>query len=236
MTSSPSPSALRRFDTYTCTGLGRGRRRLLPPHRVDQAIGRDHLAAVQQQHRQQRPHLRRAHRHRPTVLDDLQRPQDPKLDQAHGPPRQRYHRFGPASWRLCARPLAISKPASSAPSPAGRMVSSIGRTGRPRTTGGRAACSPTITSRRPWRSHSPSARSFQPPPPRAGGPDPSGASYTIPQTPVVRITTPASGFDWGDAGIGAAGGLALAMLGVGGGLVISHQRPRRTHPTTGPPT
>jgi hypothetical protein len=63
-------------------------------------------------------------------------------------------------------------------------------------------------------------------------PDPAGASFTIPQTPVVRIITPASGFDWGDAGIGAAGGLALAILGVGGGLVISHQRPRRARPTT----
>ena len=53
------------------------------------------------------------------------------------------------------------------------------------------------------------------------------AARTAPQA-VVRIQTPPSGFDWGDAGIGAAGGLALAMLGVGGGLVISHQRPRRT--------
>jgi len=64
------------------------------------------------------------------------------------------------------------------------------------------------------------------------GPDPSGASFAIPQTPVVRITTPASGFDWADAGIGAAGGVALAMLGLGGALVISHQRPRRTRHTT----
>jgi hypothetical protein len=64
------------------------------------------------------------------------------------------------------------------------------------------------------------------------GPDPSGASFTIPQTPIVRITTPTGGFDWGDAGIGAAGGLAVAMLGVGGGLVFSHQRPRRARPTT----
>jgi hypothetical protein len=70
---------------------------------------------------------------------------------------------------------------------------------------------------------------------RPVGPDPTGASFTIPQTPVVRITTPASGFDWGDAGIGAAGGLALAMLGVGGGLVISQQRPRRIRQTTGLP-
>jgi hypothetical protein len=59
------------------------------------------------------------------------------------------------------------------------------------------------------------------------GPDPSGASFTIPQTPVVRITTPATGFDWADAGIGAAGGLALAMLGVGGALAVSGRRTSR---------
>jgi hypothetical protein len=49
---------------------------------------------------------------------------------------------------------------------------------------------------------------------------------------VVRVQAPQGGFDWGDAGIGAAGGLALAMLGIGGGLVISRQRPRRARPTT----
>jgi hypothetical protein len=68
------------------------------------------------------------------------------------------------------------------------------------------------------------------------GPDPNGPSFAIPQSPVVRITTPARGFDWGDAGIGAAGGLALAMLGVGGGLVISHHRPRRTRDSTALPS
>lgn len=52
---------------------------------------------------------------------------------------------------------------------------------------------------------------------------------------VVRVHAPQSGFDWGDAGIGAAGGLALALLGVGGGLVISHQHPRRTRTTTSLP-
>ena len=54
---------------------------------------------------------------------------------------------------------------------------------------------------------------------------------TVPQA-AVRIQAPSSGFDWGDAGIGAAGGLALAMLGLGGAIVISHQRPRRTRHTT----
>jgi hypothetical protein len=47
---------------------------------------------------------------------------------------------------------------------------------------------------------------------------------------------PPSGFDWGDAGIGAAGGLVLAMLGLGGGLVISHRRPRRSCHTTALPS
>jgi hypothetical protein len=52
--------------------------------------------------------------------------------------------------------------------------------------------------------------------------------------PVVRLQAPASGFDWGDAGIGAAGGLALSMLGLGGALLIS-QRPRRTGHSTARP-
>jgi hypothetical protein len=49
---------------------------------------------------------------------------------------------------------------------------------------------------------------------------------------VVQVQTPQSGFDWGDAGIGAAGGVALAMLGLGGALVITH-RPKRTRHNTG---
>ena len=36
-----------------------------------------------------------------------------------------------------------------------------------------------------------------------------------PQPLIVRVDD--SGFHWGDAGIGAAGGLLLAMLGLGGG-------------------
>jgi hypothetical protein len=44
---------------------------------------------------------------------------------------------------------------------------------------------------------------------------------------IVRIQTPPKGFDWGDASIGAAGGLALAAIGVGGGLVLSQRRGRR---------
>ena len=50
--------------------------------------------------------------------------------------------------------------------------------------------------------------------------------------PVVRIQAPTSGFDWGDAGIGAAGGFALSMIGIGGALAVSQRRPRRTRQTT----
>jgi hypothetical protein len=45
--------------------------------------------------------------------------------------------------------------------------------------------------------------------------------------PVVTVQAPANGFDWGDAGIGAAGGLALSMIGLGGALAVSQHRTRR---------
>lgn len=53
---------------------------------------------------------------------------------------------------------------------------------------------------------------------------------TIPATPptIVRVSATNGGFDWGDAGIGAAGGLALSMVGVGGALAVSQRRTRRT--------
>lgn len=44
----------------------------------------------------------------------------------------------------------------------------------------------------------------------------------------VRVTTQRSGFDWGDAGVGAAGGFALSLVGLGGALTISQNRARRT--------
>jgi len=49
--------------------------------------------------------------------------------------------------------------------------------------------------------------------------------------PVVRIQVPASGFDWADAGIGAAGGFALSMIGLGAALAVSQHRTRRNRQT-----
>ena len=44
--------------------------------------------------------------------------------------------------------------------------------------------------------------------------------------PVVEVRGPSGGFDWGDAGIGAAGMLALFSIGAGSALLISGRRRR----------
>jgi hypothetical protein len=55
-------------------------------------------------------------------------------------------------------------------------------------------------------------------------PPPAPASTSSqPAVQVVRVPAP-GGFDWGDAGIGAAGGFGLSMLAIGGGLVIAKRR------------
>jgi hypothetical protein len=41
---------------------------------------------------------------------------------------------------------------------------------------------------------------------------------------IVRISAHDGGFDWGDAGIGAASGFALSMIGLGGALAVSQRR------------
>jgi hypothetical protein len=53
-------------------------------------------------------------------------------------------------------------------------------------------------------------------------------NVSAPPATVVRVTPGNSGFDWGDAGIGAAGGLALSLVALGGGLAFSERSGRRT--------
>ena len=62
----------------------------------------------------------------------------------------------------------------------------------------------------------------------AAGPNPDGQTPVDAPATIVRVSTPSSGFDWGDAGIGAAGGLALSMLGLAGALMLSQRRERRS--------
>jgi hypothetical protein len=45
---------------------------------------------------------------------------------------------------------------------------------------------------------------------------------------LVRLQAPGNGFDWGDAGIGAAGGVALSLIALGGALAVSQRRTRHT--------
>ena len=51
---------------------------------------------------------------------------------------------------------------------------------------------------------------------------------------IVRVSTPSSGFDWGDAGIGAAAGIALSMLALGLVLVVSQHHARRSRGPAAP--
>jgi hypothetical protein len=68
---------------------------------------------------------------------------------------------------------------------------------------------------------------------------PAGASAlpvresNAPTQPAVQIvSSPAhNGFDWADAGIGAAGGVGVAMLATGGGLALVKGRRSRAYAT-----
>jgi hypothetical protein len=56
---------------------------------------------------------------------------------------------------------------------------------------------------------------------------PGYGTVSHPATPaVVRVTTPGGSFNWGDAGIGAAGALGLAIIAFGAGLAIGRRRAR----------
>jgi hypothetical protein len=46
-------------------------------------------------------------------------------------------------------------------------------------------------------------------------------------SPVVAVSAPSGGFDWGDAGIGAAGMLALFSIAAGSALLIAGRRRRQ---------
>ena len=69
-------------------------------------------------------------------------------------------------------------------------------------------------------------------------PDAQGAARILPPaTPASVIEVrevPSSGFDWGDAGIGAAGMLALFSIAAGSTLLLTNRRRRRGLQVTAP--
>jgi hypothetical protein len=50
-------------------------------------------------------------------------------------------------------------------------------------------------------------------------------------TVIVRVSSAKSGFDWGDAGIGAAAALGASLIALASGLAVSQRRARRTGST-----
>ena len=62
------------------------------------------------------------------------------------------------------------------------------------------------------------------PDPRAAAPTSSLAGTSAPQRQVITVSSPSGGFDWGDAAIGAAGGLGLALAAVGGTMAVAGRR------------
>lgn len=62
-------------------------------------------------------------------------------------------------------------------------------------------------------------------------PDQQYPASTTPAV-IVRTSDPNDGFDWGDAGIGAAGALGLSAIGLAGALTITQRRTRRVRRST----
>jgi len=64
-----------------------------------------------------------------------------------------------------------------------------------------------------------------------GSPDAADARRDLPpanvRAPIVEVSERSGGFDWGDAGIGAAGMLALLSIAAGSALLVSGRRRRR---------
>jgi hypothetical protein len=66
-----------------------------------------------------------------------------------------------------------------------------------------------------------------PPNPIQVRPDNFPRQQTVPTSVVVTVDR--GGFDWGDAGIGAAAGVALVLLGAGGVVLVRDGRRQKAH-------
>jgi hypothetical protein len=68
----------------------------------------------------------------------------------------------------------------------------------------------------------------------SAGPRPRASEQASPRAgaTIVRVED-RGGFDWADAGIGAAGGVALSVLSAGLAILISERRERQREPKEG---
>ena len=93
-------------QTLECRG--RRWRRALAPQLVDEPVRRDDLAGVQDQEREKRSPSPTRQGHRSTLVEDLQRPQDPELHPSlPDPPLTVPRAFAPFLLRRVAAPLAF---------------------------------------------------------------------------------------------------------------------------------
>jgi hypothetical protein len=74
--------------------------------------------------------------------------------------------------------------------------------------------------------YAPAASAYPP------APEPAQRAQPSRNVSAARVIYPTNEFHWGDAGIGAAGGFALTILGLGGGLAVSQRRIRRASTTS----
>jgi hypothetical protein len=62
----------------------------------------------------------------------------------------------------------------------------------------------------------------------AAQPQPTAGPPPGPPITIVRVNTP-SRFDWADAGLGAAAGVAVSLAALGGALAVTRRRDRDVH-------
>jgi hypothetical protein len=63
---------------------------------------------------------------------------------------------------------------------------------------------------------------------------PSGLVAAAHTRAVVHVIAPSGGFDWGDAGVGAGGMLALILIAAGGVITLARRRSQSVAPTARP--
>lgn len=123
--------------------------------------------------------------------------------------------FGAGAVPASARPVDVTANGSSVPAgPVGATLPYSHVKYIPRASGSPSGAPDESGARLP---HDPRPR-----------PLPSSIAPTTAAVPSKSVRVVAhSGFDWGDAGIGAAGGLAISLLGIGGVMTVTQRRTRR---------
>ena len=179
------------------------RGRVVVPERVDQAVGRDDLAGAQEKHGEQRPLLAGADLERLSALRDLEWAENAELQRIrHGWARGLILRASQARHKRRSRVAQARRPRLEAWSFWQRTGVSVARGIRWFVVLALLLCV------------APSSGHAETPPP-----DPS---QERPSTVVVSVSD--DGFQWTDAGVGAAAALATTLLALG--LVLA-LRPHR---------